>query len=117
MRDITKLYAGLPNRLGRAAGRSDDRAGVKFKDADLIGIPYRITLGKKLSEGIVELFDRRGWRDVKVETFFARSSGSHRFVDNRIWFGAASSFFPISQARQSMRTSPPNIAQKPHELY
>jgi prolyl-tRNA synthetase len=37
----------------------DERAGVKFKDAELIGIPYRITLGKKLADGVVELFDRR----------------------------------------------------------
>ncbi|HKR61658.1 MAG TPA: His/Gly/Thr/Pro-type tRNA ligase C-terminal domain-containing protein, partial [Pyrinomonadaceae bacterium] len=37
----------------------DERAGVKFKDADLIGIPYRITVGKKISEGLVELFDRK----------------------------------------------------------
>jgi prolyl-tRNA synthetase len=37
----------------------DERAGVKFKDADLIGIPYRITIGKKIGDGIVELFDRR----------------------------------------------------------
>lgn len=32
----------------------DERAGVKFKDADLIGIPIRITVGKKASEGMVE---------------------------------------------------------------
>jgi prolyl-tRNA synthetase len=37
----------------------DERAGVKFKDADLIGIPYRITVGKKAAEGLVELFQRR----------------------------------------------------------
>lgn len=37
----------------------DERAGVKFKDADLIGIPWRITVGKRAAEGIVELFDRR----------------------------------------------------------
>ncbi|GAC1364202.1 MAG: proline--tRNA ligase [Acidobacteriaceae bacterium] len=36
----------------------DERAGVKFKDADLIGIPYRINVGKKLAEGKVELVDR-----------------------------------------------------------
>jgi len=36
----------------------DERAGVKFKDAELIGIPYRINIGKKLSEGLVELVDR-----------------------------------------------------------
>ncbi len=37
----------------------DERPGVKFKDADLIGIPYRITVGKKIGQGIVELADRR----------------------------------------------------------
>jgi prolyl-tRNA synthetase len=36
----------------------DERAGVKFKDAEMIGIPYRINIGKKLSEGKVELVDR-----------------------------------------------------------
>ena len=38
----------------------DERAGVKFKDAELIGIPYRITVGKKLAQGLVELVERRG---------------------------------------------------------
>lgn len=37
----------------------DERPGVKFKDADLIGIPYRITVGRRASEGIVELVRRR----------------------------------------------------------
>lgn len=32
-----------------------ERAGVKFADADLIGLPIRITIGKKASEGIVEV--------------------------------------------------------------
>ena len=32
----------------------DERAGVKFKDADLIGFPYRITAGKTLADGLVE---------------------------------------------------------------
>ncbi len=36
----------------------DERAGVKFKDADLIGVPFRINIGKKLAEGHVELVDR-----------------------------------------------------------
>jgi prolyl-tRNA synthetase len=36
----------------------DERAGVKFKDADLIGIPYRINVGKKVVEGLVELSTR-----------------------------------------------------------
>jgi prolyl-tRNA synthetase len=36
----------------------DERAGVKFKDADLIGIPYRVNVGKKTAEGKVELVTR-----------------------------------------------------------
>jgi prolyl-tRNA synthetase len=36
----------------------DERAGVKFKDADLVGIPYRINVGKKAAGGIVELVTR-----------------------------------------------------------
>jgi prolyl-tRNA synthetase len=52
----------------------DERAGVKFKDADLIGIPYRITIGKKAAEGVVELFDRRAKtsEDVKISDVVAR---------------------------------------------
>jgi len=44
----------------------DERAGVKFKDADLIGVPYRITVGKKISDGVVELFDRRAKQNEDV---------------------------------------------------
>jgi prolyl-tRNA synthetase len=36
----------------------DERAGVKFKDAELIGVPFRIAVGKKLAEGKVELLNR-----------------------------------------------------------
>jgi prolyl-tRNA synthetase len=36
----------------------DERAGVKFKDADLVGIPYRINVGKKVASGFVELVTR-----------------------------------------------------------
>jgi prolyl-tRNA synthetase len=50
----------------------DDRAerpGVKFKDADLIGIPYRITVGNKIKEGKVEIFHRatRTKHEVTIE--------------------------------------------------
>jgi prolyl-tRNA synthetase len=37
-----------------------ERAGVKFKDADLIGIPYRINIGRKAEERIVEFKERKG---------------------------------------------------------
>jgi prolyl-tRNA synthetase len=44
----------------------DERPGVKFKDADLIGIPCRINVGKKLPQGIVELVERRPKRSTDV---------------------------------------------------
>jgi prolyl-tRNA synthetase len=44
----------------------DERPGVKFKDADLIGIPFRITVGKKIAGGMVELVERRGKKTVDV---------------------------------------------------
>ena len=42
--------------------------GVKFKDADLVGIPFRITVGKKVTEGTVEVVFRstREVRDVRI---------------------------------------------------
>ena len=52
----------------------DERPGVKFKDADLIGVPWRITVGKKLAQGHVELVDRRTRKssDVPVEEAVSR---------------------------------------------
>jgi prolyl-tRNA synthetase len=46
----------------------DERPGVKFKDADLIGVPFRVVVGKKLSSGMVELVERktRQSKDVAV---------------------------------------------------
>ncbi len=46
----------------------DERPGVKFKDADLIGVPYRITVGKKLGQGKVEVLTRRTRESVDVPT-------------------------------------------------
>ena len=44
----------------------DSRPGVKFKDADLIGIPFRINVGKKLAEGLVEVVERRSRRLTEI---------------------------------------------------
>jgi prolyl-tRNA synthetase len=44
----------------------DDRAGVKFKDADLVGIPYRINVGKKAASGQVELVVRATRTSIDV---------------------------------------------------
>ena len=47
----------------------DERAGVKFKDCDLIGIPLRITVGKKAGEGLVEYKVRgaEGFEELRSE--------------------------------------------------
>jgi prolyl-tRNA synthetase len=45
----------------------DERAGVKFKDADLVGIPYRINVGKKAAGGFAELVTRATSTSVDVE--------------------------------------------------
>ena len=45
----------------------DERAGVKFNDMDLIGIPIRITIGKKYSDGLVELKLRKDDKATEVE--------------------------------------------------
>jgi prolyl-tRNA synthetase len=46
----------------------DERPGVKFKDADLMGIPFRITIGKKaLAQGKVELRNRKTKKMVLVD--------------------------------------------------
>jgi len=44
----------------------DERAGVKFKDADLVGIPYRINVGKKAADGLVEVVTRATANSVDV---------------------------------------------------
>ncbi len=44
----------------------DERAGVKFKDADLIGFPYRVTVGKTISEGLVEFKVRQTGEQEKL---------------------------------------------------
>ncbi|HEU0139987.1 MAG TPA: proline--tRNA ligase [Bryobacteraceae bacterium] len=60
----------------------DERPGVKFKDADLIGVPYRITLGKKLAQGIAEVVERRTKTsyDVPLE-------GAAQFVADKVHAG------------------------------
>jgi prolyl-tRNA synthetase len=44
-----------------------ERPGVKFKDADLIGIPFRVVIGGKLKEGKVEIFERATKQTSLVE--------------------------------------------------
>ena len=55
-----KLYAEFKqNRLAVLFDDRNERPGVKFADSDLIGLPIRITVGKKANEGIVEVKVRK----------------------------------------------------------
>jgi prolyl-tRNA synthetase len=55
----TEIYTAL-NAAGveTLLDDRDERAGVKFKDSELIGIPYRIVTGRALADGLVEVVDR-----------------------------------------------------------
>ena len=44
----------------------DERPGFKFKDADLIGFPFKIVCGKKAAENIVELKIRKTGETIEI---------------------------------------------------
>jgi prolyl-tRNA synthetase len=56
----------------------DERPGVKFKDADLIGSPWRMTVGKKVEQGLVEIVERRTKEKTDVPV-----GGAVVFLSNR----------------------------------
>lgn len=58
----------------------DERPGVKFKDADLVGIPFRITVGKKVTEDTVEVVLRstREVSDVRIAALVEYFQGALR---------------------------------------
>lgn len=59
----------------------EERPGVKFKDADLVGIPYRITIGKKLAQGFVEVVERRSKTSTDVPLAEAAQFVRQRIAD------------------------------------
>ncbi len=63
-----KLYETLhQNNIEVLYDNRDERPGVKFKDMDLIGIPLRITIGKKISDGLVEWKERKSGNNIDVQ--------------------------------------------------
>jgi prolyl-tRNA synthetase len=75
MKLALKFYNELTNRgIEVILDDRDDRPGVKFKDADLIGFPFRIALGEKsLAKGEVEIKPRSGKLEpVKIEQAIER---------------------------------------------
>ena len=70
-----KLYTDLENEgISTLLDDRDERAGVKFKDMDLIGIPIRIIIGKKYNDGLVELKlrDKKEIEEVKIDDILTR---------------------------------------------
>ena len=67
----------------------EERAGVKFNDADLVGIPLRVTIGKKIDSGIVE-FKRRSSRDKEdipvavISAHILRIVSETRYLDTPV---------------------------------
>jgi len=62
----------------------DERPGVKFNDADLIGVPYRITVGPKgLAEGRVELVRRRTRETRPLDLQKAAREVAERVLEER----------------------------------
>lgn len=61
-----KLYSELQSKYDVLYDDRKERAGVKFNDADLIGLPIRIVVGKNASEGIVEVKVRQTGESEEV---------------------------------------------------
>lgn len=71
----TKIYDDLRQKgIEVLIDDRNERAGSKFKDADLIGVPLRVVVGKRASEGIVEFKDRiNGTQDeLSVEQLYTQ---------------------------------------------
>ncbi|HEY6010503.1 MAG TPA: proline--tRNA ligase [Nitrospirota bacterium] len=77
-----QLYAALEEKgFEVLMDDRDERAGVKFKDADLIGIPYRVVIGEKnLKEGLVELKQRKTGQVEKMKVESAAEAVVRKMV-------------------------------------
>ena len=63
-----KLYIELQkNNIDTVLDARNERAGFKFKDADLIGFPLKIIVGKGAVDGIVEVKDRKTGESVEIK--------------------------------------------------
>lgn len=68
MTTANKIYEELlTNGVEAVIDDRDERPGVKFKDADLIGFPFRITVGKTINEGNVEFVTRATGEKVAMK--------------------------------------------------
>jgi prolyl-tRNA synthetase len=79
MEAARNIYQGcLALGLDALLDDRDERPGVKFKDADLIGVPFRIVVGKKLGNGLVELAERKTKKSTDVALANAAAAVAER---------------------------------------
>jgi prolyl-tRNA synthetase len=80
-----RIYEGLQGEgIEVLFDDRDERPGVKFKDAELVGIPYRVTVGPKgLANGKVEVFRRRGGRKSDVDVHKAVDAVVNSVLEER----------------------------------
>lgn len=87
MNRAEKIYEDLKTRgVDVLLDDRNERVGVKFKDADLIGIPIRVTVGKKVVEDIVEFKLRKNQdiEEVNIEDVVDRIE--KEFLENNLKF-------------------------------
>jgi prolyl-tRNA synthetase len=85
MKMAEKIYEDLKSRgIDVLLDDRNERVGVKFKDSDLIGIPIRVTVGKKIVEDIVEFKLRKNQdiEEVKIEAIVSRIE--KEFLENSV---------------------------------
>jgi len=74
----------LGDRIDVLLDDRDERPGVKFKDAELVGIPYRLTVGPKgLANGKVEFFRRRGAEKRELDVHKAAEIVQNAVLEER----------------------------------
>lgn len=84
MQNAEKIYEELKAKgIEVLLDDRKERAGVKFKDADLIGIPVRIVVGKKIGEGIVEYKLRQDEKPVEKSVAAAVADTVKYINENR----------------------------------
>lgn len=80
-----KIYKSLQEKgIEVLIDDRDLRAGVKFKDRDLIGIPVRITVGKKASDDVVEYSLRKEMKNSEISSQSAIESAIKEVYDGRL---------------------------------
>jgi len=80
-----RVYEGLQGEgIEVILDDRDERPGVKFKDAELVGIPYRVTVGPRgLANGKLEVFSRRGGRKREVDVHKAADAVINSVLEER----------------------------------